>query len=247
MAEATKFSWPKGYRAALSFTFDDARSSQVDVGLPILDAHDVKGTFYVCPDPVMQRLDGWKGAVANGHEIGNHTHSHPCGCNFEFSRKNALEDYNLEGMAEELEEASAFVQDTLAVSPTTFAYPCGQTYVGRGAATASYVPLVAERFDMGRIWPNEYHNCPGVCDLAQANGTPLDGKTFNEAMAYINAALEDGGWLIFGGHEVMAEGRQNILPETLDAVCLWLRATENGIWVDTAANIAAYIKAQRSA
>ncbi len=52
------FRWPDGRRAAISITFDDARSSQVERGLPILDAHGVKGTFYVSFGRLEQHLDG---------------------------------------------------------------------------------------------------------------------------------------------------------------------------------------------
>ena len=43
------FPWPEGARAAVSLSFDDARPSQVDVGLPIFDRHGVKVTFFLVP------------------------------------------------------------------------------------------------------------------------------------------------------------------------------------------------------
>src|ERR1043165_2628361 len=73
----TRFTWPDGKRAALSITFDDARTSQVDSGTALLDKYGIKATFFVVPPTVEERLDGWKKAVANGHEIGNHTINHP--------------------------------------------------------------------------------------------------------------------------------------------------------------------------
>src|ERR1022692_4817337 len=75
-----QFRWPEGKRVAVSLSFDDARASQVDVGLPLLDKYGVKATFYVNPtgDKWTTRLAGWKKAAAEGHEIGNHTMSHPC-------------------------------------------------------------------------------------------------------------------------------------------------------------------------
>src|SRR6185437_12652378 len=72
------FHWPAGKRVAVSLSFDDARASQVDVGLPVFEAHGVKVTFYVNPRSLEKRLDGWKKAAAKGHEIGNHSSSHPC-------------------------------------------------------------------------------------------------------------------------------------------------------------------------
>ncbi|NQT50540.1 polysaccharide deacetylase family protein, partial [bacterium] len=99
---AASFAWPEGQRAALSLTFDDARLSQVDRGIPILDSHGAKGTFYVSPGSARQRLEGWRAAVAAGHEIANHSLNHPCSGNFPFAREKALENYTLDEMEREL-------------------------------------------------------------------------------------------------------------------------------------------------
>src|SRR5260221_9413972 len=67
------FHWPEGKKVAVSLSFDDARPSQMDVGLPLFDKYGAKVTFYVNPRSLEKRLDGWKKAVAGGHEIGNHS------------------------------------------------------------------------------------------------------------------------------------------------------------------------------
>jgi hypothetical protein len=90
------FQWPQGKRAAISLSFDDASYGQVDYGIPILDKYGIKATFYVRPKFVGPRLAGWQKAVANGHEIGNHTRTHPCSGNNESSRNNPLESYTQE-------------------------------------------------------------------------------------------------------------------------------------------------------
>ena len=54
------FRWPDGKAAAISLTFDDARLTQVEAGLPILDEHGVKATFYVSFASMEKRLDDWK-------------------------------------------------------------------------------------------------------------------------------------------------------------------------------------------
>jgi peptidoglycan-N-acetylglucosamine deacetylase len=92
------FQWPRGKRAAISLSFGDARLSQIDRGIAILDKHGVKATFYVSPDGLRKRLSGWRAAVEAGHEIGNHTVHHPCTGNFSWSRGHALEDYDLPRM-----------------------------------------------------------------------------------------------------------------------------------------------------
>ena len=79
---AQPFAWPEGKRAAVSLTFDDARATQLDRARPILDAHGVKATFYVSVGNLEQRLDDWRETLAGGHEIANHSMSHPCSGNF---------------------------------------------------------------------------------------------------------------------------------------------------------------------
>ena len=50
--------FPGRAKAAVSVTFDDARPSQLDRGIPILDRHGVRGTFYVLPRRVAKRRPG---------------------------------------------------------------------------------------------------------------------------------------------------------------------------------------------
>lgn len=114
------FTWPNGKRAALSLSFDDARLSQISTGIPILNQHGVRGTFYVKPSSVDLQLEGWKAAVAVGHEIGNHTVSHPCSGNFLWSRNNALEESTLDAMEDEILRANTYIETKLGVTPRTF-------------------------------------------------------------------------------------------------------------------------------
>ena len=63
----SSFAWPQGARAALSLTFDDARESQLDVGLPLLAEHGTHVTFYLTANDMRGRVDAWKRAAAAGH------------------------------------------------------------------------------------------------------------------------------------------------------------------------------------
>lgn len=244
--ERLDFCWPEGKRAAVSVSFDDARPSQVDRGLPILDAHGVKATFYVSLDALKGRLDAWRGALANGHEIGNHSLRHPCSGNFPFARDNPLESYTLERVEEELLAANDAIEEALGVRPETFAYPCGQTLVGRGEGSRSYVPVVARHFTVGRRAFDETHNHPLFCDLACATGLDLDCADIEGAMQLIRAALDDNGWLIFMGHDVSDEGRQVTRAHVLDEVCRYAGDPANGLWMDTVVAVGRYIARWRS-
>ncbi|MCX5770051.1 MAG: polysaccharide deacetylase family protein [Candidatus Hydrogenedentes bacterium] len=237
------FTWPEGKRMAVSMSFDDARPSQVDVAFPLLEDFGVKATFYVCPDNLEKRVDDWRAVASAGHELGNHTVSHPCSGNFEFSRGNALESYTLDDMEKEMVECNRRVETACGVVPATFAYPCGNTFVGHGKKVRSYVPLVAKHFLAGRGFPSEWHNAPAVCDLAQLNGVSFDGLDFNTILGLIDKAGADGAWLVLAGHDAGDEdARQVTRCDTLRAVCEYALEPDHGIWLDTVAAVAKHLR-----
>jgi peptidoglycan-N-acetylglucosamine deacetylase len=245
LSEKTSFSWPAGIKMGLSLTFDDARLSQADHGIPLLDKYNVKATFYVSPPAFTMRLDTWKKSASNGHEIGNHSLVHPCSGNFAFSRERALEDYTLERMHAELDSASRLLKELIGINPVSFAYPCGQTFIGRGINTRSYVPVVASLFQSGRGWLGEAPNDPVFCDLSQLTGMKLDGQTFEEILVLIERAKINGHWLVLAGHEMGGEGNLVSCLETIEAICRYASDPANGIWIDTVSNIASYIEESR--
>ena len=241
------FRWPEGKRAAISLTFDDARHTQITNGIPLMDEYDVKATFYVSLKRLDQEVDAWKAAAANGHEIGNHTLTHPCSGNFGFiDDDRALEGYTLDRMRAELAESNATIERLLDVTPVSFAYPCGQKYVGRGSNLKSYVPLVAEHFLSGRGWMDEWANDPAYCDMAQLMAMEVDGKSFEQIKELIDRRLADGGWLVLAGHEISDDGRQTTQMATLRALCEYARDPANGLWLDTVEAVTRHIRKQRA-
>ncbi len=240
------FTWPNGASAAVSLTFDDARDSQLDVGIPILNKYGMKATFYVVPGNMEDRVQEWQGAAESGHELGNHSLNHPCTGNFAFARDKALENYTLSQMTDEIEKASEEIERLIGMPPSTFAYPCGQTFVGRCVETQSYVPLVAERFLAGRLWLSEDANDPAFCDLAQVLGMESDGKSFEEMNALVEQAKQEGSWLVFAGHDIGSPARQTTLADALEAFCRYAVNPENDIWVAPVKEVAGYIKKHRT-
>jgi peptidoglycan/xylan/chitin deacetylase (PgdA/CDA1 family) len=245
-APAAPFAWPDGRRGAVSLTFDDARESQVDVGLPLLDSLGVRATFYVLPGAARRRLAAWRAARERGHEIGNHTSTHPCSGNFAFSRTNALEDYTLARIEKDAAEASRFVAREIGAPPVSFAYPCGQTFVGRGTGVRSYVPVVARTFRSGRLYLGEDANDPAFCDLAQLSAVGFDGLSFDEVRPLLEKAAAEGRWLILAGHDVGAGGFQTTRVETLAAVCRYARDPANGLWIDTVGAVSRHVRDTRA-
>lgn len=81
-------SWPT--RSTVCFTFDDGYTSTVENGEPVFNQHQVPMTIYIISDKV-DEMSSWDGDLASplaswetlravqarGHEIGNHTATHP--------------------------------------------------------------------------------------------------------------------------------------------------------------------------
>jgi peptidoglycan/xylan/chitin deacetylase (PgdA/CDA1 family) len=239
------FAWPDGKTIALSLSFDDARLSQFYGGTALLDEYGVKATFFVVPAQVEERLKGWKEAVANGHEIGNHTLTHPCSGNYPWSRNKALEYYTLKAMRNEMKACNRQIEELLGVQPTLFAYPCGHTYVGRGTNTRSYVPLVATLFFAARTYRDNISNDPTLCDLSQLTGIDMDGKDFDEILQLIERAQQHHHWLILGGHEIGTSGHQTTRMDMLRALIEYARDPANGVWLAPIGEVAQYVYGQR--
>lgn len=243
------FRWPEGRRAALSFTWDDARPSQVEVGVPILNRYGFRGTFYVLPRNLGFRVGAWKAAARSGHEIGNHSLLHPCTGNFVGwqTEETMLENYTLDRMERELLDANRLLHAKLGVKPTSYAYCCGQSFVGRGRSLRSYVPLVAKHFVVGQAGYSEVYADPERCDLAQVPSIKLDNKTYQELKGTLDSAVTDGAWLVLYGHEVgESKARQTTSQEVLRRLCADLRSRPD-VWVDSVTSIGRYIdRAQKT-
>ncbi len=240
------FRWPGNTRAAVSLTFDDAQPSQLDVAIPILKKYNVKATFYVLSEYVEQRTSEWEKVAEAGHEIGNHSLNHFCTGNHHWAGKTPLENQTLDTIKYDLRLANLAVESLLDVKPVTFAYPCGQKFVGRGKNVKSYVPVVAEMFLAGRGWLDEADNNPKFCDLAQVMTRQLDQLSFKQAKKLVDDAIEKGHWLVLAGHRVGEPAWLTTNAKTLDKLCKYLTSPDTHIWVDTVASVAAYINQQRA-
>ena len=236
--------FPEAAGVAVSLSFDDARPSQLEA-VRILDEHGVRATFYVLPRAVASARERWAAVASSGHEIGNHSYTHPCSVNFDFARRNALENQTMDEVAADIDEASRRIEELLAVRPRTFAYPCGQSFVGRGRGRQSYVRLIAERFVAGRGYGSETSNRPDLCDLAHLEAYAIDGMHARALQSLVQAGMTHGAWVIMVGHDVGRGGRQTVSPYELDRFCRQL-ARDERVWVAPVVVVAQRLLATRS-
>ncbi|MCS7222265.1 MAG: polysaccharide deacetylase family protein [Anaerolineae bacterium] len=233
--------WPGDCQGAISLTFDDGLASQLALAVPLLNRFDLRGTFYLNPrDGFEQALAPWREVAAFGHELGNHTVSHPCSYNFAFmveSGRRPLEEMTLDEMEAEIVEASRRIRIlALQQADISFAYPCYQTFVGRGLTQQSYVPLVARHCIAGR-GRGETANDPLRCDLAHVWSWPCERMSGAELVGLAEQAASQGRWGILTFHGVH-EGHLPIGERDLAELCAFLARARERIWTAPVATVA---------
>ena len=241
--------WPGGKRAAVSLSFDDAAVSQLDYVVPILNRYGVRGTFYVTPGDgsiFVQHIDRWRPVHAAGHEIGNHTVLHPCSAKRPWITPDlALEGYTLQQIEAEIDDATRRLQELLpGYEPTTFAYPCGDTFVGDGEDRVSYIPSVARRFVAAR-GVGSSDNDPATCDLHNVSSWLVENVTAEQMIAMIQPTIEAGRWAIFCFHGVGGD-HLRVEAEALEGLVRYLKEREDEIWTDTVYAIGKYVAQART-
>jgi peptidoglycan/xylan/chitin deacetylase (PgdA/CDA1 family) len=112
-------------RPAIALTFDDGPSESTPALLEILARHRAPATFFPCGANVERLPDTARAVALAGHEIGNHSYSHPLFC-FHSSRF----------MERELRRAQEAILEITGARPAWFRPPFGARWFGMGRALA---------------------------------------------------------------------------------------------------------------
>lgn len=151
LAQPAHFTWPDGARAAVSLAYDDALDSHLDHAIPALDRHGFKGSFYLTlsAPPVQQRMEDWRAAARNGHELGNHSLFHQCAALLPgrewVAPGQALEATTAAQMQAQVRLANTMLQAIDGAHMRTFTVPCGDVMARDGdyveALTGAFVAI----------------------------------------------------------------------------------------------------------
>ncbi len=99
----------------VALTFDDGPTEKVDTVLSILDAKNIKATFFLTGNSIRNRLSETKKIVLAGHEIGNHSYSH-----------NRLIFKSYQSISEEIEKTDALIRKAGYLQEIHFRPPHGK-------------------------------------------------------------------------------------------------------------------------
>ena len=118
----------------VSLTFDDGLDAHLDAAMPMLEAHGMRGTFYVSPgaEPFAKRSGEWIAAAQRGHELGNHTVFHPGVSSKPWVTEGiALDTYSLDRMRTQLLAPNRILQILDGRTSRSFAFPCSNPNLGK--------------------------------------------------------------------------------------------------------------------
>jgi peptidoglycan/xylan/chitin deacetylase (PgdA/CDA1 family) len=247
--ESPGFAWPEGRKAAVSLAYDDALDSQLDVALPALDRHGLKGTFYLvaAADPVRTRMDGWRAAARNGHELGNHSLFHQCSGRVpgrEWVRpERDLDAVSVAQVREQLVLANTFLQALDGRSDgRTFTAPCGDVM----AADGNYIDAVADLF-IGiklvgsAVVPDMLALDPDAVPAATPSKT--SGR---ELIALVEEAGRKGTMIGFTFHGIGGD-YLDVSREAHEELLAWLAAHRDEYWTATFLEQMRWVRAQQAA
>jgi len=110
-------------RAEIALTFDDGPSESTPALLDVLAKHGVLATFFMCGQNVRRLPDVARAVQAAGHEIGNHSDSHPY-----------LHFKTPDFIYRELAAAQESIVEVTGAKPRWFRAPFGVRWFGVGAA-----------------------------------------------------------------------------------------------------------------
>lgn len=246
--EPAPFHWPDGHRAAVSLAYDDALDSQLDVALPQLDIYGFKASFYLqlSREPVARRMEVWRAAARNGHELGNHTLFHQC--------SGAVKGHEWVEPARDLDHTSAAqMRDQVLLANTmlqaldgqpqrTMTVPCGDVM----AQGVDYVAQVAPQFVAIKLGEGAVVPDMATLDLHAVPVEAPVGLTGAQLIARVEEAGRRGTMVNFTFHGVGGD-YLSVSREAHEELLRYLAAHRDVYWVDTFLALTRYVQAQRAA
>ncbi|MFC2123279.1 polysaccharide deacetylase family protein [Bacteroidota bacterium] len=130
-AQDIEFKWPEGTTSAVCLTYDDAINTHLDIAIPDLNKEDLRGTFYMQGSNIsIERMEDWREASRQGHELGNHTVYHPCTINYDWiDEEFSTEKYSVSRMLLELKVMNTLLYALDGQEERSFSYACSETEV----------------------------------------------------------------------------------------------------------------------
>ncbi|KRG44178.1 polysaccharide deacetylase [Stenotrophomonas panacihumi] len=245
--EPAPFHWPDGHKAAVSLSYDDALDSQLDIAIPQLDQYGFKGSFYLqlSREPVAKRMEAWRAAARNGHELGNHTLFHQCSGSVKghewVEPARDLDHTSAAQMKDQVLLANTMLQALDGQTQRTMTVPCGDVM----AQGENYIKLVAPQFVAIKLGDGAVVPDMATLDLHAVPVEAPVGVTGAQLIARVEEAGRRGTMVNFTFHGVGGD-YLTVSREAHEALLRYLAAHRDVYWVDTFLTLTTYVQAQRA-
>ncbi|GAT62526.1 polysaccharide deacetylase family protein [Paludibacter jiangxiensis] len=232
-----------GKKCAVVLTYDDAIDVDLDNAIPALDSVGLKGTFYIIgQSPVVaKRMNEWRAAAQRGHELGNHTLTHPCDATLPgrswLTPEDDLSRFSVKRAQNEIRITSTLLQAIDGKTERSFAYPCGDRTIG---GVDFYKPLEKEFTGARGVTPGLQHS--NEVDLNDIRCYMINGEGGDYMTGLVKQALESHTLLVFLFHGVGGGHNINVSLEAHSKLLHFLKAHENEIWIAPMVDMARYIR-----
>ncbi len=231
---------------AVVLTYDDALNVHIDHVIACLDSFDLKGTFYLQGEAsiIRTRMNEWRLAAEKGHELGNHSLTHPCDGNGEgrswVSEEKDLSNYSVYRAVNEIRVTNTLLQAIDGKTERTFAYPCGDSFID----TINYFTRVQNEFIGARGVQSGMQQINEI-ELTDIHCYAMNGQSGNEMINLVKQAQKSNSLLVFLFHGVGGEHSINVSLEAHEQLIHYLVQHENEIWIAPLVDVAKYIEQNR--
>lgn len=228
---------------AVVLTYDDAIDADLDNVIPALDSLGLKGTFYLIGSSsvVEKRMNEWRHAAQEGHELGNHSMFHPCDGSLPnrswVSQDNDLSKYTVKRTVAEIRQTNVLLQAIDGKTKRTFAYPCGDMMLRDTFFYAGLRPdFVAARGVLGVF------DTLGKVNLDNVDCFAMNGNTADQMIALVRRAIQTHTLLVFLFHGVGGGHNINVGLREHSDLLHFIRDHEKDIWVAPMVDVAEYVQ-----
>jgi len=187
--------WRDNKKAAASITLDDAILGQFTIAVPLLNKYNIPATFFITASIMQQQNITWqmvKNAAAQGHEIANHTLTHP--------HMHAIPVAN---MIYEVDSCNKLIDKNVPSQKClTLAYPFGDG--GNATDSEKIVLKVIEPYCIGaratrnnKLAYNAYSFATTNDEYYRVNCDVIaDSAAMVDLPAHIDETIAGGGWYV---------------------------------------------------
>jgi len=233
-------------KCAVVLTYDDALNIHLDKVIPQLNAYNFKGTFYLIGSSpnVSNRINEWREAANQGHELGNHTLNHPCDGSLpdrDWTKgETDLKRYSVLRATHEIKVCNTLLEAIDGKKERSFAYPCGDMKI-RDTLFYEYSKkefVCARGIETGFLPKDKV-------DMSNVNAWAAIGSTAEQMIEQVKNAEKYGSFVVFIFHGVGGEHHLNVELEEHRKLLEYLKKNEKDIWVATMLDVANYIQKEK--